>query len=156
MQSSEDTVIRKSLLLTALSACLVACGTSASDPEAAVRSWLADAEMAAEEQNRSGLLSMISENYADSRGNDHDRIGRILQAYFFRQQTIELLTSIDDISLMGDSAALVSLTVGMVGTNNSMLGLSADAYDFELELEVINDDWMLIGARWGEKGSSLR
>lgn len=155
MQSSEDTVIRKILLL-AFCACLCACSADESDPEAAVRAWVADAEQAAEEKDRHGLLSMISENYADSRGNDHDRIGKILQAYFFRQQTIELLTSIDEISLMGDSAALVSLTLGMVGTNNSMLGISADAYDFELELEVANDNWMLIGARWGETGSMLR
>jgi len=133
-----------------------ACGGAESDPEAAVRAWVADAEAAAEEKDRRDLLGMISERYADSRGNDHERIGDMLRMFFFRQQSIALLTGIDEISLMGDSAALVQLTVGMAGTNNSALGISADAYQFEFELEVIDDDWMLIGARWGELGENMR
>lgn len=133
-----------------------ACGGAESEPEAAVRAWVTDAEAAAEEKDRRGLLGMISERYADSRGNSHDRIASMLQAYFFRQESIALITGIDEISLMGDSAALVQLTVGMAGTNNSAFGISADAYQFEFELEVIDDDWMLIGARWGELGKNMR
>jgi len=135
---------------------LAACGGAASDPEAAVRAWVADAEAAAEEEDRGNLMGLISERYVDSRGNDHESIDKMLKLYFFKQDSIALLTGIDEISLMGDSAALVQLTVGMAGTNNSAFGISADAYQFEFELEVIDDDWMLIGARWGELGENMR
>ncbi len=76
--------------------------------------------------------------------------------YFFRQNSIELLTTIDDIQLMGETAALVTVTVGMAGTKNTGLGFNADAYTFEFELEKADDDWLLIGARWGELGGELR
>ena len=52
--------------------------------------------------------------------------------------------------MMGDTAAMVDVTVGMAGTNNDVLGLSADAYRFEFELEKPDDEWVLIGARWGD------
>lgn len=148
--------MKSKFILAALFLMLAACSESVSDPEAALRAWVADAEIAAEEKDRSGLLAMISENYADSRGNDHKRIGDMLRIYFFRQQHIALLTSIDEISMMGDSAALLQLTVGMAGTNNSALGVSADAYEFEFELELVDENWMLIGARWGELGGKMR
>ena len=35
------------------------------------------------------------------------------------------------------------------------MGIRADAYNFELELENTDDEWMLIGARWGEVGGDL-
>ena len=145
-------------LLIAAIVCLVlaGCGAAESDPEAALRAWVEGAENAAENKDRPGLLSMISENYVDSRGNDHESIGGLLRLYFFRQESVALITSIGNISLMGDSAALVQLTVGMAGTNDSPLGVSADAYEFEFELEVMDDDWMLIGARWGELGGAMR
>ena len=81
-----------------------------------------------------------------------EKIGDLLRLYFFRQNSIALLTSIDDITIHDDSAALVNLTVGMAGTNSGALGLSADAYNFEFELERLDDDWQLIGARWSKLG----
>ena len=143
------------LIIIALYAILAGCGAPPGDPEVALRAWVADAELAAEEKDRRGLLAMISENYVDSRGNDHQSVGDMLRVYFFRQHSIALISSIDEISLMGDSAALIQLNVGMAGTNNSALGISADAYQFEFELEIVDEDWMLIGARWGELGGKM-
>ncbi len=79
----------------------------------------------------------------------------MLRFYFLRQQSVAILTSIDEIVVMGETAAQVTLTVGMAGTDASALGVRADAYNFELELEHTGDEWMLIGARWGEIGSDL-
>jgi len=133
---------------------IVACGPADPDasPEDELRAWVARGEIAAEEKDRGGLLDMISEDYADSRGNDFEQIGNLLRVYFFRQDSIALPTSIDDISVMGETAAVVNITVGMVGTRNSRLGLNVDAYRFEFELEKVDDEWLLIGARWGELG----
>jgi hypothetical protein len=136
--------------------CLVtgACGPSGSDgtPEDELRAWVARGETAAEEKDRGELLDMISPVYADSRGNDRQRIGDLLRVYFLRQDAIALLTSIDDVQLMGDGAALVDVTVGMAGTRNSGLGVNADAYSFRFELEKPEDEWLLIGMQWSELG----
>lgn len=148
----------RQLILSCTCLLIAACGPSdpVGSPEEAVRAWIIRGEIAAEEKDRSGLLEMISVNYADGRGNNHQNIGNILRAYFFRQESIALLTSINDIQVMGDSAALATVTVGMAGTNSSRIGLSADAYIFEFELEKADDEWLLIGSRWGELGGELR
>ena len=142
-----------SLTILLLSAC---GGEDASDPEAELRAWVARGETATEEKDRGDLLDLISESYADSRGNDRDGLGDILRVYFFRQDSIALLTSIDEITFYDDTAAQVLLTVGMAGTNSGALGFRADAYQFELELQKAEDEWTLIGARWGELGGELR
>ncbi len=132
------------------------CGRSVSDPQAELETWVAEAEAAAEAKDRRALLNKIAANYADARGNDRDELGNMFRMLMLRQQSIAILTKIDAIELLDESAANVALTVGMAGTNNRLLGLSADAYRFELELEKDGDDWLLIGARWGELGEELR
>lgn len=145
------------LMLSLTILILSACGGDADDdPEAELRNWVARGELAAEEKDRSDLLALIAESYADSRGNDRDGIGDILRVYFFRQKSIALLTTIDEITFYDETAAMVNVTVGMAGTNNSALGFRADAYRFELELQKPDDEWQLIGARWGELGGELR
>ena len=142
------------LIFSLICAVLTGCGGGPeAGPEEAVRAWIDAAETAAEDKDRHGLLAMISENYADARGNGYVQIGSMLRFYFLRQQSVILFTSIDDIVVMGETAAQVTLTVGMAGTDASALGVRADAYNFELELENTDDEWMLIGARWGEIGS---
>ena len=101
-------------------------------------------------------MDKISENYADARGNNRDDIGNLFRVYMLRQQSITILTKVDGIELLGDTAANIALTVGMAGTRNRAFGLNADAYRFELELAKEGDNWLLIGARWGEVGSELR
>ena len=137
-------------------ALIAACGEPPPGPEEALRAWVARGEAAAEDKDRGELLDMISASYADSRGNDRERIGDLLRLYFLRQQSIALLTSIDDIRVVGESAATIDLTVGMAGTRGGAIGLDADAYRFEFELEKPGDEWLLIGARWGELGGELR
>lgn len=146
--------VRLSLWLSVV--LLSSCGGPASDPEAELRTWVAEAEEAAENKDRGALLDKISGNYADARGNNRDEIGKLFRVYMLRQQSITILTKIDEIELLGDTAADVALTVGMAGTNNRAFGLNADAYRFELELEKDGSDWLLIGARWGEVGYELR
>ena len=134
---------------------LSACGGPELGPEEQLRAWVSRGEEAAETKQRSELIDMISPAYADTRGSDRGDIENILRAYFFRQNSISLLTKIEEIRVYGDSAAEIELTVGMAGQNDSVLGFSADAYRFQLELERSGDDWLLISARWGELGEEL-
>ena len=69
---------------------------------------------------------------------------------------IRLLPKIEEITIYDDTAAQLVLTVGMAGTNEGILGFSADAYRFELEVEKDSGDWHLISARWGEIGGELK
>jgi len=146
----------RNVIFACLLLVVAACGESPGTPEEALRAWVAQGEVAAEGKNRSGLLDMISENYGDARGNDREQIGALLRIYFLRQNSIALLTTIDSIEVSGETAATVAVTIGMAGTTNSALGINADAYKFEFELDKPDDDWLLIGARWAELGQDLR
>ena len=105
---------------------LTACGGPPSEPEAELRAWV-----------ESGI-----EN--------------ILRYYFLRQQKIALVSNIEEITVYDGTAAEIVLTVGMAGTNDGVLGFSADAYRFALELEKNADEWQLLSARWGALGDELR
>ena len=130
---------------------LVACGGSESSPEQELRDWVSRGELAAEEENRRTMQDMISVDYVDARGNDYEKIGATLRAYFLYQNSITLLTSIDEIALSGETAANVMVTVGMAGTNGNRLGFDADAVQFEFELVKPDDDWV---ADWCALGRS--
>lgn len=146
---------RFGVLTLALSSLLLACSEPVAGPEEQVRRWVANAQVAAENKERRSLLEMISPAYADARGNERGNIENMLRFYFLRQNSISLLTSIQQIRIIGGSAAEVELSVGMAGSNDGALGFSADVYNFALELELVGDDWQLISARWGELGKEL-
>lgn len=137
-------------------AALVACGEPASEPEAELRAWVATGIESAENKQRRDLMSMVSPAYADARGKEKGDIENMLRVYFLRQHSIALLPKINEITIYDDTAASVDLTVGLAGTNDGVLGFSADAYRFELELEKDGDEWVLISARWGELGGEIK
>lgn len=146
------------LLIAALMAVLLlgACSGPSAGPESEIRDWLDRGVVATEAKDRSELMDMISPAYADGRGHKRAQIGNILRAYFLRMNKIELITTVNEITIMGETAAEVLLTVGMAGTKDGLLGFSADAYEFSLELEKSGGDWQLLSARWGELGKELR
>lgn len=149
-------MLRGGVLVAALIALLYACGGPSTGPEAELRDWVGRGVVAAEAKERRTLTNMISPDYADARGYERDQIDRIFMAYFMRMNTVELLTSIEEVNVIGDSAAELVITVGMAGTHDGVLGFSADAYQFALELQKNGSDWALISARWGELGKELR
>ena len=141
--------------LTVAALALVACGGPESAPDEELRAWVAGGMEAARNKERRELVGMVSRSYADARGNDRSDIENLLRVYFLRMNNIKLLSTIEEITVYDDSAAKINLTVGMAGTNDGVLGFSADAYRFELELEKDSDEWQLIAARWGELGHEL-
>jgi len=154
--SDDMTVLKRTWLYVAASLILVACNGPSTGPEEALRLWVDDMELAAEEKDRSAMLDKISKAYADARGNSRKDIGDKLLIYFLRQQSVAFVSKIDEIIISGDTAAEIVLTVAMAGTNDGTFGLSADAYNFELELESVDSEWFLIGAKWGELGKDTR
>lgn len=132
-----------------------ACGGPEEGPEEAIHAWVEAGQEAAEAKDRSSLLEMISPAYADSRGNSREDIGKLMRFYFLRQDKVVLITHLDELEVFGDSAAELVLQVGMAGSNDNVLGFSADAYRFEMELVRDGDDWLLIAARWGGLGNDV-
>jgi hypothetical protein len=122
-------------LIALLIAGAAGCGDTLSDPEAAVRAWVAQGVERAEAKDRRALVDMISASYTDARGNKRDDIENMFRIYFLRQHTVALLTRIEALEVHDESAAELTLAVGMAGTNDGVLGFSADAYRFEMELE---------------------
>jgi hypothetical protein len=146
----------RGFLVVMIYAGLAGCGEAATSPEDAVRDWVASGVALAEDKDRRALLDMISPAYTDARGNKRDDISNLFRVYFLRQHKVALLTRIEELQIYGDSAAQVTLAIGMAGTNDGTFGFSADAYRFALELEHDGGDWQLIAARWGELGEELR
>ena len=134
----------------------MACGGPTTGPAEALRAWVDEMELAAEDKDRGAMLEKISESYADARGNSRKDIGDTLLIYFLRQQSVAFASTIDEINVSGGTAAEIQLTVAMAGTNSGSFGLSGDAYRFELELESVGSEWLLIGAKWGKLGRDLR
>lgn len=143
------------VIVCLLCALLPACGPSPDAPEEALRQWIAGAEAAAEDLDRRSLLAMVSDRYADTRGNDRAAVDKILRFYFLRQKSVELVMRIDELTVIDGTAAEILVTAAGVGTTSRALRVNADAYQFSLELEKDDDEWMLIGARWGELGQEL-
>ena len=135
---------------------LLACGGPVSGPEESLRQWVEQGQQAADEEDRSTIVDMISPAYVDGRGNSREDIEKILLAYFFRINDVALITKIEELHVIGETAAELVLSVGMAATHDGTLGFSADAYRFEMELERDGNDWLLLGARWGELGGELR
>lgn len=145
-----------SLLALVVLLSISACSGPTSAPEEELREWVRSGVEAAKAKERRRLVGMISPAYADARGNQRDSIENILRWYFLRMNSVQLVTSIEDITVIGDTAAEVVVKVAMAGTHDGVLGFSADAYRFALELERGSDDWQLISARWGELGKEMK
>lgn len=133
---------------------IAACGGPTEGAEEALRSWVRHGHEAAEAKDRRALVDMISPAYTDAQGNDRDDIENLFRIYFLRQHKVAMVTRIDHLEVYGDTAAMLELTVGMAGTGDGVLSISADAYRFEMEFER-DDDWLLTSARWGELGGEL-
>ena len=140
----------------AMALMLAACGGPEAQPEEELRAWVADGIDAAGAKERRRLMGMVSRSYADARGNERGDIENLLRVYFLRQHKIALVSNIEEITVYDETAAEIVLTVGMAGTNDGVLGFSADVYRFALELEKDGDEWQLIAARWGELGDEIR
>jgi len=148
--------IGRRIAILIVAAQLVACGEPPAPPEESLRQWVKQGQEAAKDKDRQALVAMISPAYADGRGNSRDDIDKLLRVYFLRMNDVALITQIEELNIVADTAAELVLTVGMAGTHDGTLGFSADAYRFDMELEASGDDWLLLGARWGELGAELQ
>jgi hypothetical protein len=133
---------------------LAACGREPS-PEDRVRQVIAAAEAAAEARDLSDTMQLVSDRYADVRGQDKAAIRDLMRGYFLINQSIHLLLRVDDIEFPANDMARARVTVGMLGRQDAGVddwSLAADVYEFDIQLLNEDDDWRLISAEWVRAG----
>jgi hypothetical protein len=137
------------LILTVL--LMQACSDSTS-PEDEILQLIEAGVQAGEDRSADDLSELIHPDYSDQNGYNQIQLGKLLRAYFFRHKNIHLFTRIDEVELLTDSEASVSLHVAMAGTVisdvTSLSGLSARIYRFELQLSKREDEWLVRHASW--------
>jgi hypothetical protein len=142
--------MRRILLIAGL---LAGCG-DADSPEQQVRKVIAAIEVAAEQRDVSDLMRHVSKNYRDGNGDGPDEASRYVRGYFIANQSIHLLTRVEEIQFLSSDEARANVLVGMVGREAAASGswdLAADLYEFDVALLHEGGDWKVTYARWNRR-----
>lgn len=122
------------------------------DPEAQLRALIERSETAVEKKETAVLRQSISEKYSDSQGQDKKAVEALLRYYFLRNESIHLLTRLQQMSFPGPETAQAVVMVAMAGQPIRDAGelerLRADLHRFELSFARENGEWKLTRAEW--------
>jgi hypothetical protein len=124
-------------------AALAGCG-DADSPEQQVRAVIDQMEAAAEQRDIGDLAEHLSENYRDSNGMGPEEAARYLRGYFIANQSIHLLTRVEQLEFPIDGEARAQVLVGMAGREaaaTNQWDLAADLHTFKIALRREGDDW---------------
>ena len=135
-------LVHRSLTLLTL-ATLAACSDGGS-PEQQVRAVIEQMEQAAENRDIGELASHLSADYRDANGMDAEEAGRYARGYFIANQSIHLLTRIEDLTFPTDGEARAQVLVGMLGRDagaSDQWDLAAEVHTFKIALRREDDEW---------------
>jgi hypothetical protein len=122
-------------------AVLAACADRGS-PEQQVRSVIEQMERAAESRSVGDLKAHLSEDYRDSNGMDAEAAARYARGYFIANQSIHLLTRIEQLTFPSDGEARAQVLVGMLGRDaGDSWDLAAELHTFKIALRREDDEW---------------
>lgn len=136
--------------LIAVATLVIAC-SSEDSPEQQVRTAIAEIELAAEARDTGDVIEWLDPAYRDAHGNDVEDVQRVLRGYFLTNQSIHLLTRIQELSFPHPDEARVVLQVAMVGREADAAdawNLAGDLHRFELALISQEGRWRVSWARW--------
>lgn len=124
-----------------------------SSPEAEIRTFVAQAQAAAEARDVSALRALIADDYVDSRGYDRKAVVNLIRLQVLSHQTIHVFTRIGAIEWPDPEHARLSVAVAMAGRPiaqaDELVGVTADLYRFEFELMRDGDQrWRVRQAAW--------
>jgi hypothetical protein len=112
-------------------------------------------ELAAEARDVGDVMKNISDHYSDASGMTQEDAARYLRGYFIANQSIHLLTRIEQVEFPATDEARANVLVGMVGREaaaSSRWDLAADLYEFDVTLRREDGDWKVTYARWQQRG----
>lgn len=141
--ASRESKMKRLLLIPALAG-LAACSDSSS-PEQQVRAVIDQMEQAAEERDIGDLTSHLSEEFRDANGRNATELTRYARGYFIANQSIHLLTRIEELTFPTDGEARAQVAVGMLGRNAAdQWDLAAEVHTFKIALRREDDDWRVV------------
>lgn len=136
---------------------LAGCG-DANPPEQQVREVIDQMEVAAEARDVGELMEHLSEDFRDVNGMGPEEAARYARGYFIANQSIHLVTRVEQIEFPTDGEARARVTVGMVGRDAAaaadaidLTSLAADVYEFKIALRREDDEWRVTFAEWLRK-----
>jgi len=122
-------------------ATLTACGDRDS-PEQQVRAVIEQMEQAAESRDVGDLKAHLSEDYRDANGMGAAEAARYARGYFLANQSIHLLTRIEELTFPTDGEARAQVVVGMLGRDaGDQWDLAAELHTFKVALRREDDEW---------------
>lgn len=132
--------IHRALLFISF-ALLAACSDSGS-PEQQVRAVIEQMEQAAENRDIGELASHLSQDYRDANGMDAQEAARYARGYFIANQSIHLLTRVEELTFPTEGEARAQVAVGMLGRNAAdQWDLAAEVHTFKIALRREDDEW---------------
>ena len=139
-------------LALVVAALLSACSEPEGSPEQRLREHLAALETAAETKDLDRLRDAVSPHYSDSQGYDKRAISRLLAFHLMAQQSIHLLTRIDNLDVSEQGSAGVTVFVAMAGRPvddiRSISIPNVRLHRFDVRLESDDGEWQIVSAEW--------
>jgi len=131
--------VHRSLVFFALA--LAACSDTSS-PEQQVRAVIEQMEQAAESRDVGDLKAHLSEDYRDANGMGAEDAVRYARGYFLANQSIHLLTRIEELTFPAPDEARAQVLVGMLGRDAAdQWDLAAELHTFKIALRREDDRW---------------
>lgn len=141
--AGQDMPIHRASLFISL-ALLAACSDSGS-PEQQVRAVIEQMEQAAENRDIGELASHLSEEYRDANGMGADEAARYARGYFIANQSVHLLTRVEDLTFPTDGEARAQVLVGMLGRDAAdQWDLAAEVHTFKIALRREEQEWRIV------------
>jgi hypothetical protein len=146
MQRLHSGLLRITLALLAFSGC-----GDGDSPEQRVREVIAQMEAAAEARDTGDVTEHLSPDYRDAHGNSLEDVQPLLRGYFIANQSIRLLTRIDELTFPQPGEARATVLVAMVSREADATNaweLAAELNEFEITLLDDDGKWQVSWARW--------
>ncbi len=99
------------------------------------------------------LREMVSDRYADSRGNDRRAVEGLVRYYFLRNRAIHLYTQVKSVKVpergRAEAVVLVAMAAQPIPAVDAFVRLRAELYRFDVAL-VADDgrEWKVVRAEW--------
>lgn len=119
--------------------------------EAEIRALVVEAERLAESRDLEAFRDLISDEYADSRGNNKQSVVLLLNYYFSANRSVHLLTRVAHVSFVDSTHADLLVFVAMAGrpiSAETLSGMNADLYHIFASVVEREDGWKISAARW--------
>ena len=118
-----------------------------------MRAVLAALEAGAEARDAAAMKEHVSERYRDARGQDRRAVAALVALHFLENRSVHLLVRVRALEIGPPGEARVDALVAMAGVPipapESLVGLRADLYRFELRLREEEDGaWRVVSAEW--------